>query len=68
MKDTAPGEAAGRKEWTMSWKELVAGLLILLGLFAAWHVVPALVAKDSPPVACQLAGGQWSIWNGWTCG
>ncbi len=24
--------------------------------------------KDSPPPACQLLGGQWDIWDGWTCG
>lgn len=57
-----------RKELTISWKELAAGLAILAALFAAWHVIPALAAKDSPPLACQLAGGTWSLWSGWSCG
>lgn len=57
-----------RKEWTLSWKELTAGLLILAGLFIGWHVVPALAAKDNLPIACQMAGGHWSIWSGWSCG
>jgi hypothetical protein len=48
-------------------REVFAACLILIALFVAWHVVPALVVKDDPPLACQLDGGQWSIWTGWTC-
>jgi hypothetical protein len=44
---------------------IVAALLVLT---VAWHVVPAFVAKDSPPAACSLTGGTWNLWNGWTCG
>jgi hypothetical protein len=49
-------------------REWLVGLAILAAVFIAWHVVPALAAKDNPPLACQLAGGHWSIWSGWQCG
>lgn len=49
-------------------KELAAGLAILAGLYAGWHVIPALAVRDNPPLACQLAGGTWNPWDGWSCG
>jgi hypothetical protein len=48
-------------------KEFGAGLAILAALFVGWHVVPALMAKDNAPIACQLDGGTWSVWSGWSC-
>lgn len=63
---SAPRE--GKAPFVITGKELMAGLAILAALFIAWHVVPALAAKDSPPIACQLSGGQWSLWSGWSCG
>jgi hypothetical protein len=45
-------------------RAVAIGFLIIV----AWHVVPALAAKDSPPAACSLLGGTWNLWSGWTCG
>jgi hypothetical protein len=42
-------------------------LLILVGLFLAWHVVPALSSRDNPPASCQILGGHWNPWSGWSC-
>lgn len=42
-------------------------VVILIALFIGWHVVPALTARDNPPLACQVDGGHWDPWNGWTC-
>lgn len=47
---------------------LVAVMVAIFALYIAAHVVPAVMVRDSPPLACQIAGGQWSIWNGWACG
>jgi hypothetical protein len=48
-------------------RTLAAGLVILFTLWVAFHVGAAELAKDNPPLACQLAGGTWSIWSGWQC-
>jgi hypothetical protein len=41
---------------------------VLVILYVAFHVIPALIAKGNPPLACQLLSGHWSIWGGWRCG
>jgi hypothetical protein len=41
---------------------------VLIGVYIAVHIIPAWLSHDSPPVACQLLGGHWTIWNGWRCG
>jgi hypothetical protein len=48
-------------------KAVLLVVAVVVVLEVVWHVVPALAAKDSPPAACQLLGGQWSVWTGWTC-
>jgi hypothetical protein len=62
------GTGATSRKRFLTGQELVTGLLILAALIAAWHVLPALAAKDTPPAACQLFGGEWNLWNGWNCG
>lgn len=47
---------------------VVGVILIVLVLWAGYHVVHAEMTKSAPPVSCQLLGGQWNIWNGWVCG
>lgn len=49
-------------------REVLAAAIILAGLFIGWHVLPALAVRDNPPLACQIAGGSWSLWDGWRCG
>lgn len=53
---------------------LATGILWVMGIFAAiialyvgTHVVPAIMSRDSPPVACQFTGGTWNLWTGWNC-
>ena len=41
---------------------------IALALGIAVKISASEQAKDNPPVACQILGGQWNIWNGWECG
>lgn len=47
--------------------KLATVAVILAGLFVAWHVLPALMVRDNPPLSCQLAGGTWNLWSGWRC-
>ena len=47
---------------------LLAVLMLIGAVVIGFHVVPAWLAHDNPPLACQLAGGHWDLWNGWTCG
>ncbi len=42
-------------------------VLVLLGLWAGYRVLHAEAVKGNPPAACQILGGQWSIWSGWQC-
>jgi hypothetical protein len=46
----------------------IVALLLLAALFIGGHVIPALQTQNTPPAACQLLGGHWSIWSGWNCG
>jgi len=48
-------------------REIAAGLVILLTLVVAFHVGAAELARGNPPLACQLDGGTWNIWSGWSC-
>lgn len=43
-------------------------LFILACLFVVWHVGHAAMTRNAPPAACELVGGHWDVWNGWTCG
>jgi hypothetical protein len=60
--DTARGDIT-------SWRGHIVAIVALIAvLYAAYHVIPAWLSRDSPPLACQLLGGHWSIRNGWRCG
>jgi len=48
--------------------KIIALLAILAGLWIAYHPYHAETTKNQPPVACELFGGQWDLWHGWTCG
>lgn len=56
-----------RKSWSVS-AVILCVIAVLLVLFVAAHVLPAIVSRSNPPVMCQVFGGHWSIWNGWRCG
>lgn len=47
----------------MIWSVLI-GLVIMWGVV---HVVNAVGVRNDPPAACQLLGGSWNIWSGWSC-
>jgi hypothetical protein len=47
---------------------IFAGIAIIVGLWFAAHVMGAALTRDNPPAACQVLGGTWSAWNGWSCG
>jgi hypothetical protein len=48
----------------MSW---IRAVLLALALVIGYRIVPALLSAGSPPAACQLTGGHWSLWSGWRC-
>jgi len=39
-------------------------LALLLGGLRLWD---NWNARQSPPIACQLLGGHWNLWDGWKC-
>lgn len=46
----------------------LAAILLVLLLLAVWVKVDGNLAdRSSPPAACQLLGGSWSWWSGWSC-
>lgn len=61
-----------RGAWILSYvrvlKIVVIGIVVVLLALFAWARVQNLEARDNPPVACQLLGGSWSLWSGWSCG
>lgn len=48
--------------------KLTTMILIMVALFIGYHLVSAQISKPNPPAACQLWGGSWNFWNGWSCG
>lgn len=48
--------------------KLTAVVLTVLAVLLLLRVMGNEAAKGSPPVACQLLGGQWTLWSGWRCG
>ncbi len=64
----APERRDPRPKLTTGARYLIAGIIIVA--LIAWgldHIAANEAAKADPPVACQLLGGSWSIWDGWTC-
>jgi hypothetical protein len=48
--------------WLVS---ILIALAVLAGGVRLWDNI---TSKPNPPAACQLFGGQWTIWGGWSCG
>ena len=48
-------------------KRIFILLLVIAVVFVGVHVISAKSSKNSPPAQCQLFGGHWNIWSGWTC-
>lgn len=59
-----PQPPASRVRRRSPWLVLV---VLLLVIWAGYKVESNEAAKHSPPAACQLLGGHWSIWDGWQC-
>ena len=45
----------------------ISFLAVIVALYGIVHVANAQVTKNNPPAACQLLGGSWNFWDGWTC-
>lgn len=43
-------------------------LLIVLLALGIFRLGGNLVSKSRPPAACQDLGGNWTWWDGWSCG
>lgn len=50
------------------WPRVIIPVVTVLLVLGAVKVTADLAAKPDPPVACQLLGGQWTLWGGWQCG
>jgi hypothetical protein len=46
-------------------RPLVAVILVLAVVYC-WFRVES--NESAEPAACQLLGGQWTLWSGWRCG
>jgi len=56
-----------RRERGFDRASLIAVLIVLAVLLAGVRVADNIQSKGSPPAACQLFGGHWSLWGGWSC-
>lgn len=55
--------------WLLTVGGKIIGIIgILILIWAGFHVIPAFLVRDNPPVSCQVLGGTWNLWTGWTCG
>lgn len=60
--------AYGCAYWLLRWgSKLAAVLFVLILIWIGFHVIPAWIARDNPPLTCQILGGHWNLWSGWTC-
>lgn len=48
-------------------RQLAAVLVMVLTVWAAFHLAAAEMSKGEPPIACQIVGGTWNLWSGWQC-
>ena len=48
-------------------KMMIWTFLFIVTVIVIVHVSHAESVKNNPPVACQVLGGSWNAWNGWTC-
>jgi hypothetical protein len=46
---------------------IIAVIITLAAIWAFYKIESNEAVKNSPPAACQLLGGHWSIWDGWSC-
>jgi hypothetical protein len=60
-----------------SWREAIAKgavmafvalVIIIIGLTLIVRVGGNMLSHANPPATCQLLGGSWSWWSGWSCG
>lgn len=42
-------------------------LALALLVYGQLRIYGNVIARESPPAACQLLGGTWGIWDGWRC-
>lgn len=47
---------------------VIIPLLAVLLVWGVLHVIGNVAARQDPPAACQIFGGHWGIWSGWSCG
>jgi hypothetical protein len=57
----------GRCPRRRGWIIAAAVVIIWVALWAGHHVYSAEMNKPYPPPACQLFGGSWNVWDGWSC-
>lgn len=65
--DHGPDGQVQPRQIVSAFNVIYAILLALIVLGGLW-VIHNELARSNPPAACQLFGGQWSIWSGWRCG
>ena len=46
---------------------LVLFMIVFLVAFSLIRIAVNEQNKSNPPAACQVFGGQWTIWEGWKC-
>jgi hypothetical protein len=60
-----PGRPVHRDHTTRTVLIVIA--VILVAIWATYNVASNEAVKNDPPAACQLMGGHWNIWDGWSC-
>jgi len=49
-------------------RQIIAAGLVLMAVYACLRMADNELHRSAPPPACQLLGGSWGIWSGWSCG
>jgi hypothetical protein len=48
-------------------RTIIIIIVIILGVLGVFKFAHNVSVKNKPPIACELFGGNWNIFDGWSC-
>ncbi len=49
-------------------RRIVVVVLVILAMLGMLRMAGNELTRGDVPVACQIFGGSWDVWNGYQCG